>query len=68
MIRGSLKVFEISDMRDPKDRSVEVFMSDFDKWVRFPKSEVDFGHRRILVPEWLARKMLKNEKSVPELS
>lgn len=42
-------------------------MTDTGRKVMFPKSQVQFDFRRIIVPEWLARKMF-NEKPAPDLS
>jgi len=60
MIRGPVKIFEISDITDTQDRSVEVMLADTGKRVRFPRSQVQFDYRRIIVPAWLIDKMGKS--------
>jgi hypothetical protein len=61
MIRGPVKVFEISDITDTtRDRVIEVVMADTGKRVWFPRSQVEFEYRRIIVPEWLVKKMCRS--------
>lgn len=61
MIRGPVKVFEISDITDTtKDKSIEVVLADTGKRIRLPRSQVEIEHRRIIVAEWLVRKLGKN--------
>lgn len=58
MIRGPVKVFEISDITDTtKDKSIEVVLADTGRKVRFARSQVEIDYHRIIVAEWLVRKM-----------
>jgi hypothetical protein len=58
MIRGPVRIFEISDITDTTgDKSIEVVMADTGKKIRFPRSQVEFEYRRVIVAEWLAKKM-----------
>lgn len=66
-MKGIVRVFEITGITDDRDRSIEVVLADTGERMRFPKSQVEFAFRRIIVPEWLARKIL-NEKLIPDLS
>jgi uncharacterized protein len=61
MIRGPVKVFEISDITDTtKTDSIEVLLADTGKRIRFPRSQVKIEFHRIIVAEWLVKKMGKN--------
>jgi len=61
MIRGPVKVFEISDITDTTSaRSIEVVMADTGKRIRFARSQVEIDYRRIIVAEWLVKKMQKS--------
>lgn len=58
MIRGSVKVFEISDITDTtRPESIEVVLADTGKRIRLPRSQVEIASRRIIIAEWLVRKM-----------
>ena len=60
MIRGPVKVFEISDITDTtRPESIEVVLADTGKRLRLPRSQVEIEHRRIIIAEWLVRKMGK---------
>lgn len=61
MIRGPVKVFEISDITDTtRPDSIEVILADIGKRIRLPRSQVEIASRRIIIAEWLVRKMGKN--------
>jgi hypothetical protein len=62
MIRGPVKIYEITDITDTRDRSVEVMLADTGKRVRFPRSQVQFDYHRVIVPVWLVEKMSKSLK------
>lgn len=60
MIRGPVKVFEISDITDTtRDKSIEVILADTGKRTRFPRSQIQIDYHRIIVPVWLINKMQK---------
>ena len=61
MIKGPVKVFEISDITDTTmPDSIEVVLADTGKRIRLPRSQVEIASRRIIIAEWLVRKMGKN--------
>lgn len=62
---GSVRVFEISELTD-LGKTIEVILTKTGKAVRLPKACVQYAYKRIIIPEWLTRKIL-NEKSVPDL-
>ena len=65
MIKGPVKVFEISDITDTtRPESIEVVLADTGKRIRLPRSQVEIASRRIIVAEWLVRKMGKSLRRI----
>jgi len=50
---------EISDILDTREDGVQVLLTESGKTPWLPRGEVQFAPGRVIVPEWLAKKIME---------